>query len=88
MTHTVSHLGICVSDLAASLRFWCDGLGFAEVLGAARDMDSDGVVLRLEVQPVEQMGADEAHRIEELAGRTGGDEAAEGQGTKADRVRR
>ena len=32
--------------------------------------------------------ADEAHRIEELAGRTGGDEAAEGQGTKADRVRR
>ncbi len=31
MTHTVSHLGICVSDLAASLRFWCDGLGFAEV---------------------------------------------------------
>lgn len=24
----LSHLGICVSDLDASLRFWCDGLGF------------------------------------------------------------
>jgi catechol 2,3-dioxygenase-like lactoylglutathione lyase family enzyme len=23
-----SHLGICVTDLAASLRFYCDGLGF------------------------------------------------------------
>lgn len=31
MSHTVSHLGICVSDLDASLRFWCDGLGFAPV---------------------------------------------------------
>lgn len=26
---TVSHLGICVSDLERSLRFYCDGLGFA-----------------------------------------------------------
>jgi len=25
-----SHLGICVSDLDASLRFYCDGLGFTE----------------------------------------------------------
>jgi catechol 2,3-dioxygenase-like lactoylglutathione lyase family enzyme len=24
----VSHVGICVSDLARSLRFYCDGLGF------------------------------------------------------------
>ena len=28
---TVSHLGICVSDLDASLRFYCEGLGFEEV---------------------------------------------------------
>ena len=28
---SVSHIGICVSDLAASLRFYCDGLGFEEV---------------------------------------------------------
>jgi catechol 2,3-dioxygenase-like lactoylglutathione lyase family enzyme len=32
MTHgagvTVSHLGMCVSDLDRSLRFYCDGLGF------------------------------------------------------------
>jgi lactoylglutathione lyase len=26
-----SHLGICVSDLQRSLRFYCDGLGFDEV---------------------------------------------------------
>jgi catechol 2,3-dioxygenase-like lactoylglutathione lyase family enzyme len=25
---TTSHLGLCVSDLGRSLRFWCDGLGF------------------------------------------------------------
>ena len=25
---TVSHLGICVSDLERSVRFYCDGLGF------------------------------------------------------------
>ncbi len=23
-----SHVGVCVTDLEASLRFWCDGLGF------------------------------------------------------------
>ena len=28
-----SHLGLCVSDLTASLRFWCDGLGFAVAEG-------------------------------------------------------
>jgi catechol 2,3-dioxygenase-like lactoylglutathione lyase family enzyme len=25
------HVGICVSDLARSLAFWCDGLGFEQV---------------------------------------------------------
>jgi len=28
---SVSHIGICVSDLDASLRFYCEGLGFEEV---------------------------------------------------------
>ena len=28
MTVTPHHIGICVTDLARSLRFWCDGLGF------------------------------------------------------------
>lgn len=28
MTLNYSHLGICVSDLDRSLRFYCDGLGF------------------------------------------------------------
>ena len=26
-----SHVGVCVSDLAAARRFWCDGLGFEPV---------------------------------------------------------
>jgi lactoylglutathione lyase len=29
MRFTPSHFGLCVRDLARSLRFWCDGLGFA-----------------------------------------------------------
>jgi catechol 2,3-dioxygenase-like lactoylglutathione lyase family enzyme len=29
MHFTASHFGLCVRDLARSLRFWCDGLGFA-----------------------------------------------------------
>jgi catechol 2,3-dioxygenase-like lactoylglutathione lyase family enzyme len=28
MDITPHHIGICVTDLARSLRFWCDGLGF------------------------------------------------------------
>jgi len=28
-----SHLGLCVADLARSLRFYCDGLGFAPAEG-------------------------------------------------------
>ena len=30
MTSTFSHLGICVSDLERSVRFYCDALGFQE----------------------------------------------------------
>ena len=36
-----SHVGLCVADLAASLRFYCDGLGFT---AAERyELDSDTV---------------------------------------------
>ena len=31
MTLSVSHIGICVSDLERSTRFYCDGLGFERV---------------------------------------------------------
>ena len=31
MTLSFSHLGICVSDLERSLRFYCEGLGFEQV---------------------------------------------------------
>lgn len=36
-----SHLGICVTDLARSLRFWCDGLGFERA--ECYELDSDQV---------------------------------------------
>jgi catechol 2,3-dioxygenase-like lactoylglutathione lyase family enzyme len=29
---SVSHIGICVSDLAKAMRFYCDGLGFKETI--------------------------------------------------------
>ena len=47
-----SHIGICVSDLDRSLRFYCDGLGFvaAESFTIGNDfarlMDLEGVDLR------------------------------------------
>lgn len=50
-----SHVGICVSDLSASLAFWCDGLGFTPterheldddvVPGLAEALEVDGPVL-------------------------------------------
>jgi lactoylglutathione lyase len=49
---TFSHLGICVSDLERSLRFYCDGLGFelvqAHTVGPefGRLMEIDDVVLQ------------------------------------------
>jgi len=49
---SVSHIGICVSDLDASLRFYCGGLGFEEAdsheVGEefAALMEVDGVHLR------------------------------------------
>lgn len=52
MTTTFSHLGICVSDLERSLRFYCEALGFApaesHVIGDefGRLMELDGVALR------------------------------------------
>jgi lactoylglutathione lyase len=46
---TVSHLGICVSDLDASLRFYCEGLGFEEV--AAHEIGDEFAAL-LEVDDV------------------------------------
>lgn len=49
-----SHVGVCVSDLTASLRFWCDGLGFTplhafelddtSVPGLADALEVDGPV--------------------------------------------
>ncbi len=52
MSLSVSHIGICVSDLAGSLRFYRDGLGFEEVAAHevgdefAALMEIDGVRLR------------------------------------------
>jgi catechol 2,3-dioxygenase-like lactoylglutathione lyase family enzyme len=49
---TVSHFGICVSDLARSVRFYCEGLGFELVQSHTvgdefgRLMELDEVVLQ------------------------------------------
>jgi lactoylglutathione lyase len=44
---TPSHFGLCVRDLARSLRFWCDGLGFT---AAERFEIGDEFAGALEVQ--------------------------------------
>jgi len=49
MSISVSHIGICVSDLEASLHFYRDGLGFEEV--AAHQVGGEFAVL-LEVDGV------------------------------------
>ena len=66
------HLGLCVSDLAASIRFYCDGLGFEQVEGY--DLDTAmlaGLGAALEIDgPVavrSQMIVREAMKIELLA---------------------
>jgi len=46
---SVSHLGICVSDLDASIRFYCEGLGFTET--AAHDVGEEFAAL-MEVEGV------------------------------------
>lgn len=41
LVHQPSHLGLCVSDLAASRRFYCEGLGFTAADGlklSSRDL--------------------------------------------------
>lgn len=51
ITYLPSHVGICVSDLERSLRFYCDGLGFEPA--ERYDLDSaemDGLDRSLEVQ--------------------------------------
>lgn len=30
--YRTSHIGLCVSDLAKSMRFYCDGLGFTKIM--------------------------------------------------------
>jgi lactoylglutathione lyase len=49
MTLSFSHLGICVSDLERSLRFYCDGLGFEQV--AAHQIGQEFAAL-MEVEDV------------------------------------
>jgi catechol 2,3-dioxygenase-like lactoylglutathione lyase family enzyme len=46
----VSHIGLCVSDLERSLRFYCDGLGFEQAEGYDLDEQMlDGLDRALEV---------------------------------------
>jgi catechol 2,3-dioxygenase-like lactoylglutathione lyase family enzyme len=73
MRFTPSHFGLCVRDLARSLRFWCDGLGFS----AAERFeigDEFGAALEVEgrVDCVSQFIRKEALAIELLAYRSPG----------------
>ena len=53
MSLRVSHVGVCVSDLERSLRFYCDGLGFAKTVTyqvgkeftAALEVDADAQLI-------------------------------------------
>ena len=52
VTLSFSHLGICVSDLERSLRFYCDGLGFEQV-ASHRVGEEFGALMELEGVTVE-----------------------------------
>lgn len=52
MTVTFSHIGICVSDLERSLRFYCDGLGF-ELVGSHRVGVEFAALMELDAVAVE-----------------------------------
>ena len=55
MKTRASHVGLCVSDLERSVRFFCDGLGFElahrfdldsdQILGLDRSLEVDGHVV-------------------------------------------
>src|SRR4051794_4551382 len=46
--HGISHVGICVSDLGRSLRFYCDGMGFVLLRSFDIEGESWSTVLELE----------------------------------------
>jgi catechol 2,3-dioxygenase-like lactoylglutathione lyase family enzyme len=48
-----SHLGLCVSDLARSLRFYCEGLGFRETSRLAVSGKATDTLLELEAVRLE-----------------------------------
>ena len=45
-TYVPSHVGLCVSDLERSLRFFCDGLGFEKA--ERHELDSQQLRARQE----------------------------------------
>jgi lactoylglutathione lyase len=55
MTLSISHIGICVSDLERSVRFYCEGLGFepvashqvGEEFGALMELDQVSLESRM-----------------------------------------
>ena len=52
MAYSPSHVGICVSDLETSMRFYCDGLGF----GVAERYDLDSADMPDLVHSLEMEG--------------------------------
>jgi lactoylglutathione lyase len=80
MKLSVSHVGICVSDLERSLRFYCEGLGFEQV--ASHQVGEEfGALLEVEgVRLASRMLARDGVTIELLG--------FESPGTTGDGVRR
>jgi catechol 2,3-dioxygenase-like lactoylglutathione lyase family enzyme len=73
MHFTPSHFGLCVRDLERTLRFWCDGLGFA-IAERFEVGDEFGGALEVEgrVDCVSQFIRKDALAIELLAYRSPG----------------
>jgi catechol 2,3-dioxygenase-like lactoylglutathione lyase family enzyme len=73
MQFTPSHFGLCVRDLPRTLRFWCDGLGFA-VAERFEVGDEFGAALEVEgrVDCTSQFIRKDALAIELLAYRSPG----------------
>jgi catechol 2,3-dioxygenase-like lactoylglutathione lyase family enzyme len=55
-TARLTHIGLCVSDLDRSLRFYVQGMGFEEIGRMVTDEPNSGKVLEVPGAAVEERG--------------------------------